>query len=113
MAISSHGDISLEVSERGSGSLDISTENSRECGTPHTTRTPPSGDKMKRVQLRERRNMVYGTDGPVEVDELMIPFYDKNCPSLQGKPRIFIFQVGKDVAAGPTCAFLHPSALPW
>ena len=36
---------------------------------------------------------VYGTDGTVESKELVDLFRGDTCPSLAGKPKIFIFQV--------------------
>ena len=37
--------------------------------------------------------VVYGTDYPVKVEDLTEPFKGQNCPSLVGKPKIFILQV--------------------
>ena len=36
---------------------------------------------------------VYGTDGTVEISSLVNLFRGDNCPSLVGKPKIFLFQV--------------------
>ncbi|XP_041364768.1 caspase-3-like [Gigantopelta aegis] len=35
---------------------------------------------------------VYGTDGPVEIKDLVEPFKGHNCPSLAGKPKLFFIQ---------------------
>ncbi len=36
---------------------------------------------------------VYGTDGPVEIKELVEPFKGHKCPDLAGKPKLFFIQV--------------------
>ncbi|XP_077983419.1 caspase-7-like [Glandiceps talaboti] len=37
-------------------------------------------------------DVVYGTDGYVEVDQLTSYFSEDNCPSLAGKPKLFFMQ---------------------
>ena len=38
--------------------------------------------------------VIYGTDGIIQLDMLINPFKGDKCPSLIGKPKIFIIQVG-------------------
>ena len=46
------------------------------------------------IMSHGRKDVVLGCDGkPVEIDRQIVPIFDgKNCPSLSGKPKIFIFQ---------------------
>ena len=37
-------------------------------------------------------SILYGVDNIIEVDKFLAPI--KSCPTLAGKPKIFIFQVG-------------------
>ncbi|XP_067672933.1 caspase-7-like isoform X1 [Haliotis asinina] len=37
-------------------------------------------------------DMVYGTDGPVEITKLLAPFKGDRCPALAGKPKLFFIQ---------------------
>ena len=37
--------------------------------------------------------VLYGTDATVSIENFLAPI--KNCKSLAGKPKIFIFQVGR------------------
>ena len=37
--------------------------------------------------------LVYGTDGIVQLDNLVNPFKGRQCPTLAGKPKVFIIQV--------------------
>ena len=41
--------------------------------------------------------IVYGTDGIVKLDYLFEPFKGNNCPTLAGKPKIFIIQVRNNI----------------
>ncbi|VDM17147.1 unnamed protein product [Hydatigera taeniaeformis] len=36
---------------------------------------------------------IYGTDGPISLDQLIHPFRGNTCPSLAGKPKMFFIQV--------------------
>ncbi|KAM3179225.1 hypothetical protein ACTXT7_000981 [Hymenolepis weldensis] len=36
---------------------------------------------------------IYGTDGPVHLDQLIHPFRGNTCPSLAGKPKLFFIQL--------------------
>ena len=40
------------------------------------------------------KGCVYGTDGTITIKELVDMFRGEKCPSLAGKPKIFVFQVG-------------------
>ena len=42
----------------------------------------------------EDAGIVYGTDGSINIDLLTAPFKGNNCPSLVGKPKLFVIQVG-------------------
>ena len=43
---------------------------------------------------------VYGTDGPVEIKDLVEPFKGHRCQSLAGKPKLFFIQVRSHVIIG-------------
>ncbi|KAI0241409.1 Caspase-3 [Lamellibrachia satsuma] len=36
--------------------------------------------------------LVYGTDGIIQLDNLINPFKGRQCPTLTGKPKVFIIQ---------------------
>ncbi|KAK2186252.1 hypothetical protein NP493_207g00027 [Ridgeia piscesae] len=42
-------------------------------------------------------DVVYGTDGPIPIDTLVSPFKDEQCPTLRGKPKVFIIQACRGV----------------
>ena len=57
---------------------------------------------------------IYGTDGKVEIKALVDKFRGNVCPSLAGKPKIFIFQVSEccnifhnQFVANVVCLFTH------
>ncbi|CAL1542393.1 unnamed protein product [Lymnaea stagnalis] len=38
------------------------------------------------------KDFIYGTDGPLAIKDVILPFTDEKCPALVGKPKIFFIQ---------------------
>ena len=56
-------------------------------------------------------NELYARDASFPIDELWKPFYADNCPSLAGKPKLFVFQACKGNRVNPGVKLLRADSL--
>lgn len=50
--------------------------------------------EYSRMRVKERQDLLFGVDGVSVPTRLVLEWFnDDNCPGLQGKPRLFFFQV--------------------
>ena len=54
----------------------------------------PTATQQVTTRICLSKNYIFGTLGKIFISDLMQPFSEENCPTLTGKPKIFIFQVG-------------------
>ncbi|XP_046376838.1 caspase-7-like isoform X3 [Haliotis rufescens] len=83
----------------------VSQEDHSECDCLAVAITS-HGEKYTQVDPRRynvsvERDIILGSQGAVYTEELVEKFSDDNCPSLRGKPRIFLLQACRGVMLDP------------